>query len=151
MASQSMGSIKDMAGGILLCLVGLAALVLARTLPIGTPARMGAGFFPIFSAGLLILLGVLLILIRPDRGSARDSRPTNWRALVFIIAALLAWALLLNPLGLVLATMALSLIAAFAHPTPNPLRVGVTTIVLPLMGWAIFILGLGMPLRAWPW
>lgn len=151
MVLRSRGSFKDIVGGILLCLIGAGALALGWQLPFGTPARMGAGFFPIVSALGLVGLGILLIIICPDRYVAADPRPTNWRALVFIIAGLLAWALLLQPLGLVMATVALCLITAFAHPTPHPLRVGVTTVVLPLMGWAIFILGLGMPLRAWPW
>lgn len=151
MALHSRSSIKDIVGGALLCLVGAGALALAWQLPFGTSSRMGAGFFPIISAAGLLGLGLLLIIIRPDRDSEPDPRRTNWRALVFVIAGLMAWALLLQPLGLVAATVALCLIAAFAHPAPHPLRVGVTTVVLPLMGWAIFILGLGMPLRAWPW
>jgi hypothetical protein len=46
--------------GILFIAVGIAFVVLASGYRIGTPARMGPGFFPIVLGGILVALGLSL-------------------------------------------------------------------------------------------
>ncbi|WEX10772.1 hypothetical protein [Chelativorans sp. AA-79] len=50
-------------------------------------------------------------------------------------------------MGLIIATMVLIGLAAFAHPKPNPRRVLITLLVLPLASTALFIYGLRLPIK----
>jgi hypothetical protein len=57
-----------------LCLVGLIAIVEARTLRIGTVDRPGPGFFPFYLAVALVLVGVALLVrsVTTRRGHPTD-------------------------------------------------------------------------------
>ncbi len=50
---------KDFWAGVTYITLGLATIVLGRDLPMGTAARMGAGYFPTVLGGLLAMLGVI--------------------------------------------------------------------------------------------
>ncbi|HEY2629441.1 MAG TPA: hypothetical protein VGI57_09955, partial [Usitatibacter sp.] len=66
---MKIGHQKDFWGGILFAAIGLMFAVIARGIPglaflpgysMGTPARMGPGFFPFYLGTLLFLLGVFI-------------------------------------------------------------------------------------------
>src|SRR5258707_12544522 len=66
---MKIGHHKDFWGGTLFAVVGLLFALIARGLPglsfmpgysMGTPARMGPGFFPFYLGALLFILGVLI-------------------------------------------------------------------------------------------
>lgn len=136
----------DWAGGLLIVATGLYVGALALGYGVGSISRPGAGFFPLAAGVLMVLLGAGTALfvreVEPVEGGMR------WRAAVSVFGAVLAWALLLKPLGFAPATVALVVIAAAAHPQPNPKRVLATMILLPLIGWLIFLEGLGIQVPA---
>nr|WP_282567677.1 tripartite tricarboxylate transporter TctB family protein [Devosia sp. MC532] len=131
--------------------IGLAVAAQAQSYPFGTVGKMGPGFFPVVAGFVLAFFGGLIAWKTPDSGQARDEGLKNLRPAVFIFAGLLAWALLLRPAGLVISTVVMALLSAFAYPKPNPKRIAITVILLPIMAVALFVYGLGMPLRAFPW
>jgi len=142
---------SERTGGLVVLLIGLGIAGQALAYPLGTLNNMGPGFFPVIAGVAMALLGGLIFWKVPDAGQAREGGRLSLRPAFFIFAAILAWALLLRPAGLLLSTAAMSLLAAFAYPRPNPVRVTITVIILPVMGWLLFIYGLGMPMRALPW
>ena len=104
----------DVASALVLIAVALLAWLTARDLPWGSLHQPGAGFFP---KSLSLLLGILSILLLA-RGSLIDAAPVSrlWpeRAgrirVVIMLVALLAYALLLGPVGYLIATAGLFLV-----------------------------------------
>jgi len=135
--------------GLLFVVVGIAFAVLARNYRFGTPARMGPGFFPTILGGILAALGLTLAI----PALARDGDPLSFPRLqpaVTILTAIIAFALLLAPLGFVLAAAALILISGLADPELRPLENIGLTLFLIAFSVAIFVMVLGLPMNLWP-
>src|SRR5438034_701796 len=112
---------KDFLAGSLYMAFGLLGLWLGRSLEIGTASAMEAGYFPRLVCTLLVALGAALAVISLLRPGEAPERGT-WRPFVFVTLSCLAFALLLQPLGLVLpgigplTTMAMILPVTFWIP-----------------------------------
>jgi hypothetical protein len=161
---------KDLGAGGIFLGFGVAALGLARDLPMGTAGRMGPGYFPTVLGGLLALVGAAVIAraalrgLRagpadgagappaaapagpPPRPPAGREPPFAWRPLVLVTAATAAFGMLLRGAGLVPATVVLVIGSACASPrfslrTAVPLAVG-SAIFCAL----VFVKALGVPL-----
>ena len=78
-------------------------------LSLGSGARPGAGFFP-FGAALAIGVIVLfrMIGVSPERGEATIATSTlEWKKITYVVAGMLAYALLLDSLGFAICTFLL--------------------------------------------
>jgi hypothetical protein len=129
--------------------VGIAFMVLAQRYRLGTPARMGPGFFPTILGGVLVALGLSLTvpaLIRSGEPLPRF----RLRPLLSILAAVIVFALLLQPLGFVLAAVILVLIGGFADPELPPVETLGLALLLTVFSVGIFVALLGLPLPLWP-
>ena len=96
----------DLTAGLVFLGVGLffAAYALL-SMDIGTAANMGPGFFPLALCFILTLLG-LAILFKARKAYTSDVEkaeraPLNLRAIFFVVAAPVAFGLLLRSFGLV--------------------------------------------------
>jgi hypothetical protein len=145
---------KDLGAGGLFLGFGVAALVLARDLPVGTAVRMGPGYFPTVLGALLALVGAAVVLRAllhrsPPAGSgevAPPPAPFAWRPLLVISAATALFGLLLRGAGLVPATAVLVIGSAWASPkfslrSAVPLAVGAAVFCA-----LVFVKGLGVPM-----
>jgi hypothetical protein len=104
---------QDAVQGSLFLVIGATALVMALGYPMGTPNRMGPGFFPVVVSSLLTLVGIA-ILVRGTLASSEVIRVTRWLPLVVVPGAIVAFGLLLDDLGLPLAVLLLIVGAATA-------------------------------------
>lgn len=104
---------QDAALGALFVAVGLTALLMALNYPMGTTGRMGPGYFPVIVSTLLSLTGIA-ILLRARLGSSEAIRPARWAPLAIITAAIALFGLFIERLGLPLAVLLLSVVAATA-------------------------------------
>jgi putative tricarboxylic transport membrane protein len=135
--------------GLLFIAVGVAFVVFARQYRFGTPARMGPGFFPTILGGILAALGLSLTL----PALVRSGEPlvfSGLRPMLAILIAIIVFALLLAPLGFVIAAAALILIAGLAEPELRPLENVGLTLFLIAFSVAIFVVALGLPMNLWP-
>ncbi|MPZ36781.1 MAG: tripartite tricarboxylate transporter TctB family protein [Rhizobiales bacterium] len=135
--------------GLFFVALGVAFMVLARNYRLGTPARMGPGFFPTILGGLLAALGLSLTI----PALVRDGDPLpgfGLRPLLAILVGIVVFALLLAPLGFVIAAAALILIAGLAEPELRRLEQLGLTLFLIAFSVAIFVVMLGLPLNLWP-
>lgn len=98
-----------------------------------------AGFGRTGLSGLDLALAVLLVLMWPV------SRPLFW-----VLAGVGLFALLLEGLGLVIASLALMLAARRAEPGLSWHGALLAWLLLLLVCLAIFVWGLGIPLPVWP-
>jgi hypothetical protein len=129
--------------------VGIAFAVLARNYRFGTPARMGPGFFPTILGGILAALGLTLAIPALVRNGDRLAFP-RLRPMAAILIAIIVFALLLAPLGFVIAAAALVLISGLADPELRPLENIGLTLFLIAFSVAIFVVTLGLPISLWP-
>ena len=74
-----------------------------------------------------------------------------WRPVILVSVAATAFALAIEPLGLVIAMLALIIAAAFAGHEFYPKEVIVYTIIQVVIGVGLFVWGLGMPIKTFPW
>ena len=149
------GKQRDLVGGALLVLLGaFVAWYAHEHYTLGTLRRMGPGMFP-FGAGLVLAaLGVLVMLpalLRP-RGLPEDP-PEPFRIVpgLIILAGVIAFALLVRPLGFIPAVLGLVVIVAFAGTDRRPVRILVLAIALCFVAWGVFRLGLNLPLTMFRW
>lgn len=115
----------------------------------GSLSRMGPGYLPRYAAGLLGLIGLVQIL-RGLRPRGRRLPPIRLRALIFPLAAVLLFSLLLKPGGLALAAFLTVLVAAAATPRHDWPQVVVLALGLAVGSCLLFPLALGLPLPIWP-
>ncbi|MGL4290355.1 MAG: tripartite tricarboxylate transporter TctB family protein [Phreatobacter sp.] len=142
-------NVPDLAFGLFLVVVGALALVLISDLPMGSAARMGAGYVPRALAVIIILFGLGLggrALV-----AARVAFPQiAWRPLLLISGAVGLFALLLPRLGLALTSVAVVLTAGFASHDVRFRENIVAALALAAFAVMLFVSALGLPLSIWP-
>lgn len=140
---------KDFWCGAVFVAIGIAFMVIARDYRFGSAARMGPGFFPTMLGGLLAGLGLLLSI----PGLVRDGEPfpkLHVRALLTILFGIVVFALLMQPLGFVLASVILVLICGFADPDLRFVESAGLAVLLTAFCVGVFVLLLGLPMSLWP-
>ena len=140
---------QDLAAGLFLIAFALLARHFAADLAMGRLVRMGPGYLPTVLSWILAGIGVLIAA----RGFLTDGprlEPWAWRPLIALSAALIAFALLLQGGGLVIAIFATTAIASLAAPGARPLPVLMLSVIMSVMSSVLFIWLLGLPLTIAP-
>jgi hypothetical protein len=140
---------KDFWCGVIFLVIGVAFMVLAREYRFGTAARMGPGFFPALLGGLLAVLGLALALPALLRDGEAFPR-FHMRPLLMLLVGIAIFGLLLEPLGFVLASIALSLVGGLADPDLRLVESIGLAVLLTAFSVVVFVLLLGLPLSLWP-
>ncbi|WP_164854883.1 tripartite tricarboxylate transporter TctB family protein [Devosia sp. 1566] len=104
---------QDVVQGGLFTAIGIIALLMALGYPLGTPGRMGPGFFPVVISALLTLTG-FAILARARLGTSEAIGLTRWLPIAIVSGAICVFGFLLDKLGLPLAVLLLCLGAGMA-------------------------------------
>lgn len=119
---------------------------LATDYGLGTPRRMGAGWFP-FAVSILGMSLGLAIAVHALFGAGDDGPGIRWRRLFFVCAAFLLFAAAIEPLGLFVTIPAVALLGAKADPTARTWESLILGIGLALAIWVVFVqlLGLNIP------
>lgn len=140
---------KDFYGGLVLVFFGLLAVVISRSYPMGTAMHMGPGSFPRIIGICLILLG-LFIAIRGLLTAGEEVKGWAVRPLVMVLAAVVAFAFMVQPFGVVLATLALVAVSCLGGWEFHLREVVVLFLSLAILAVGLFIYGVGLPLKVWP-
>lgn len=141
---------KDVLSGLLFIVLAAIFALETRELPMGTAIRMGPGYFPLLLAGLLALLG-LIVLANGLRFHAEVPhglalKDVAWRGLLVVTGAVIFFGLAVRPLGF-LPTLAITVFASAAASRKFHLLVaGAITLAMVVFAWGVFIKGLGLPL-----
>ncbi len=139
-------NLRDVTSGLTLLALGLFCAWYAQDYQFGTLRRIGPGFFPVALGVLMACLGAAIavsgLVSAPTETERFEPRPA-----IAVLAAIMAFALLLRPAGMVPATVALALLATLADarlrlPFGLALAAGLT-----LLGWLIFVQLLGLPMQ----
>jgi len=142
---------RDFWAGLMFLVIGAGFALFAQQYALGTPARMGPGFFPTMLGVLLALLG-LAILLRAFAGIGEVVRvgAVRWRPLMLILLAVLVFALALPRLGMVISIALLVGIAALAAHDFRWKETLVSIVVLLTLSWLVFVKGLDLQFPVWP-
>jgi putative tricarboxylic transport membrane protein len=143
---------KDILAGLIFAGFGLAFAVGASTYRIGTPERMGPGFYPLLVGSLLVVLAVVIIVRPVEEPDAEPLTPPPWPALALILSALVVFGLAVRGLGLapsIFIASSLAALASYRTSLPMALLYG---LVLTLVSLLIFVVALRLNLPLWgPW
>ncbi len=140
---------KDFYSGLVFIFFGLLALVMSRSYPMGSAMRMGPGYFPTILGGLLVLLG-LIIAVQGLSRVGEETKAWALRPLMMVLAAVGAFAYMIQPLGLMSATLALVVISCLGGSESRIREIAVLYLLVAALVVAIFIYGVGLPIKVWP-
>ena len=141
---------EDFWSGMMFVGFGILAVVVARNYPMGSALRMGPGYFPTYLGAIMIVLGALMAGLA-FRVEGEGTGPWGWRPLLWLSVAFAAFGLLIEPAGFVLALMALIVSSSLAGRDTRLLELVILIVVLITGSVALFIYGLELPYRLYPW
>lgn len=141
---------RDVIGGGIFTLIGLGAFVMAQNYHAGSALNMGPGYLPRLVSGAIVLLGLAQIIgALRSKGEPDRIVDFNWRAFGLILAAIVTFALLVKPAGLIPAVTLMIVIGWFADPKRKPSHLLGLLIIGNLMPILIFNLLLRMQIKLW--
>ena len=140
---------KDVYAGAIFIGIGTIAFAAAQQYEIGSARQMGPGYLPAAVGIVLVFLGALSLLngfrnAIPDLIAKQALEP-----FVLVVASVVAFALLIDVAGLVVAMLALVLIACLRRLFSHPLEVLLTYVGLTAFSVALFSYGLKMQIPLW--
>lgn len=144
-------NLRDAAAGAVFVAAGGWFALNALDLEIGSALHMGPGYFPLILAGILVLLGIVIV-VRALRDGPGEIGRVPWRGLLFILPAPILFGLTVRGLGMVLALAIVVLLVSFASRATRPLTAAMLTIGLTAFCILVFSFGLGLPQQRFgPW
>ncbi len=132
---------------------GVSSIVMGAGHGFGTPRAFGVGAMPVLVGSALCILGAIQFLraLRTVDKLPSAFLRSELRPLLLVLAAVFAFASLILPLGLIPALTALIGISWFAQTGGRRFEViGVLIVVIAVI-IAIFVFGLGLPIRLLAW
>lgn len=136
---------KDFYAGLFFFFIGIVTVLEAGNYSVETARNMGPGYFP-------LLLGTLLLLIGGGtaiRGlwlRGEGIRIGTFRPLLMVSAAVLVFAFLLKPVGLIPALLPLVFISCLGSREFRLRDVVILYFVLAALATGLFVYALGLPL-----
>ena len=144
----------DILAGLIFVAFGLGFAITSLSYELGTPLRMGPGYFPLVLGGILVVLGLFIAgkgLI-PSSGAEGRFGSVPWRALILLVVAVLFFGLTVRGLGLVPATAVTALLTALASYRTGILAALAIAAGLTMLCMLIFVLALQLRLPLFgPW
>jgi putative tricarboxylic transport membrane protein len=140
---------RDVLAGVLFILFAGVIDWNAGKLDLGTAGRMGPGYFPMMLAGLLGLLG-LIVLAGGLRYDGPPLQKAEWRGLALVTASIVVFSVALEPLGFLAAVFLSGLLSVLASRPVRPVGAALLIAGLMIFCAVVFVKLLGMPVRLWP-
>jgi len=128
----------DIVAGFFGSFIGVAVMIGANRLHLGTPSEPQPGFFP-FAAGIILVVLCVILLLQALCG--RDQRTESfgelWRPAI-LAAGLFVYAVVLDSLGYIIATIILSVVVLRVLDTKTWLKLVGISLVLSLGTYFLF-------------
>lgn len=147
---------SEILAALIFLVFGACAAVIGWGYGFGTMNALGAGALPVLSGCGLCALGFaqLIRAISGQRTGERLAKAFAWadlRPLLLVLGAILAFGLLIYPLGLIPALAALVAISWFADSDGRHWELAILLLIVTAFIIAIFHIGLGIPFRMFAW
>jgi Tripartite tricarboxylate transporter TctB family len=142
---------KDLWSGVLFVVTGVLFMILSRQYQMGTAAKMGPGYFPTMLGGLMALLGLITCWTSISKSAAKvELNKVGWRELALVLVAVVVFALLLPKMGIIVAIVGLIGVSAIASHEYNIKDTLITTVVLLILSYVVFVWGLELQFPVLP-
>ena len=143
---------RDFVAGLLFIVVGAAFAWGALNYSFGESARPGPGYFPFGLGVLLAILGgiVLFGALTIETEGGDKIGHIAWKPLLIILATVGVFGFTLPHLGMVIAIPVMILMAGLAGHEFSWKDVIISSVVLTIASYLIFVLGLGLIIPVWP-
>lgn len=116
-----------------------------RTLPIGESFIMGPGYFPVVLSAGLVLLGLATTVRGLSVPESGNGRPIPWRAVVMLPGSVVAFAVLLRPIGFLPTVFLCTVIAGLSSRQLAWIRLPVIAAGIAAFCTMVFLYGVGLP------
>jgi hypothetical protein len=140
---------KDFWSGIMFLAFAATAIITARGYSLGSAGKMGPGYFPIMLGCALALIGVILVARSVVVAGEAVGR-LHPGPLVIIAAAVVVFGLAIQPFGLVISLMIVTVMACLARRERRPLEIAALAVAMAAFSVGIFVFALRLPLPIWP-
>jgi putative tricarboxylic transport membrane protein len=140
---------QDFFGGLALVILALIAWWAVRKLPGQQGFAFGPGTAPRLFIILLFLNGAAIMAIGVFTDGPLMER-YHWRGPLFITAAVFVFAACIRPLGLVISSFSMILVAAAATPEVRWIETVIWAAVLSAFCAFLFPYVLNLPMQLWP-
>src|SRR5438309_160225 len=141
--------LQDFVGGLALMAIAAFALWASSDLQGMHGFSFGAGTAPRMFAVLLLGLGAAVALVG-FLVEGQHLATYHWRGPLFVSLSILAFALMIRPLGLVVSAFLTFLISALGTPETKWKETIIVGICLTAFCSFLFPYGLGLPMQLWP-
>lgn len=135
---------KDFWAGIVLIVIGAAAMFISRNYRFGSAVRMGPGFFPTLLGGILTAFGICIMIVGL-LGKEKIQDRLSLRAFILLPLSLVLFGILMTHAGLIPAVAVLVFVSAVSGRGFKVTEVLLLTVVLTAVSVALFVWGLGLP------
>ncbi len=136
----------EILSGLLILAVGAFFFFGAAEYPMGSMSRMGPGYVPRGLGAIGMGLGVIIATGAIRMHGRLPS--VSWRSVATIAGAIAVFGVLLPRVGLVVATFAASAVSMLGNRDAGWRLVAVTSAIIALICWILFILLLGLSIPA---
>lgn len=158
--NMKIGHQKNFWGGVLFIALGLTFAIIAKGIgtswlpgySMGTPARMGPGFFPFYLGVILTILGAVIAFsgLRVHEGDPGKVEPFHWKPIFWVLASIVVFGLVLKIIGMLLAGILLVVGASLGSQDFRLKRVLILAVCLVIFCALVFVLGLKLPIPLCP-
>ena len=142
---------KDFASGLLFIAIGLGFAFVATTYQMGTPAKMGAGYFPFWLGLVMALLG-LIVSLTAMGSKAQETKleSLDWKSVIWVTGSVVLFAVTLPYMGLVISLIVLVFVSAMASHEFHWKGTVVSAAILNVIAYVAFVWGLKLQFPVWP-
>ena len=145
-------SLPDVLAGGILVLIGGAFVVGSLSYELGTPLRMGPGYFPLLVGVILAALGLAVVVKGLLAGDVIEFGAIPWRAVIVVVLAVLFFGSTVRRLGFVPTSAVTALLTTLASRQVRPLTAVAVAAGLTVASTLIFVVGLQLRIPLWgPW
>lgn len=142
---------KDFWSAVMFVIFGVLFIVWSTEYQFGTTQRMGPGYFPSVLGYMLVGLGIL-VAVPSIKHDAEETHVEGigWRGLLVILGSVALYAVLLPRMGFVVSMAALVILSAMASKEFTWKAALLSTVVLGVFSYLVFVKGLELQFPVWP-
>jgi putative tricarboxylic transport membrane protein len=139
---------KDFWSGVLFIAFGCSGAWIGRNYALGTLAKMGPGFFPMLMSIALVGIGGFLLARSLVVAGEPVERSAIWPQLL-ILAAIVAFGLLIERVGLAVAVIAVAVVSGVAAQGLRWFELAALALAMSAFSVVLFVHLLGQPIPVW--
>lgn len=131
--------------------VGLMFAFVAPNYGMGTPAKMGAGYFPFWLGLVLAGMGIVVALSGMGPKAPEEKLAKwDWKSVLWVTGSVVLFAAALPYMGLIVSLIVLIFISAMASHEFHWKGTVVSAVILNVIAYVAFVWGLKLQFPVWP-